>query len=38
MSGWIALLELLLVFGGLFAFGFWQLRSLKRDRDKRDDR
>jgi len=37
MSGWIALVELLLVFGGLMAFGVWQLHSLKRDRRKRDD-
>ncbi|TCT04933.1 hypothetical protein EDC22_11427 [Tepidamorphus gemmatus] len=32
MTGWLALAELLLVFGGVLAFGIWQLRCLRRDR------
>ncbi len=31
----LVLLELLLVFGAVFGFGFWQLWSLRRER-KRD--
>lgn len=34
MSGhWpLVLIELVLVFGGALAFGWWQLRSIERDR------
>jgi len=31
-SGWLGLLELLLVLGGVLAFGAWELISLRRDR------
>lgn len=30
----LALIELLLVFGAVLGFGFWQLRVLKRLRDR----
>jgi hypothetical protein len=30
----IILIEVVLVFGGVLAFGWWQLRSVKRDRQK----
>lgn len=34
-SHWpIVLIEVVLVFGGTLAFGWWQLRSVKRDQDK----
>lgn len=29
----IVLIEVILVFGGVLAFGWWQLRSVKRDRE-----
>ena len=29
--------ELVLVFGGVLAFGWWQLRDLARERKKRED-
>jgi hypothetical protein len=36
-SGWLALAELLLVFGLLFWFGFSQLRALKKaEREARE--
>ena len=28
----IILIEVILVFGGVLAFGWWQLRSIERDR------
>lgn len=28
----VILIELVLVFGGVLAFGWWQLRSVRRDR------
>jgi hypothetical protein len=31
-SGWLGLVELLLVLGGVLAFGAWELISLRRDR------
>ena len=34
----IILIELVLVFGGVLAFGWWQLRSVKRDRLKAAER
>lgn len=34
-AGLVKLLELLLVFGGVLAFGIWQLRSVDRDRRAR---
>ncbi len=35
----IVLIEVVLVFGGVLAFGWWQLRSVKRDqRRTADDR
>ncbi len=38
MSGnQLALIELLLVFGAVLGFGFWQLRILKRIRDREPD-
>ena len=30
----IILIEVMLVFGGVLLFGWWQLRSVKRDRAK----
>ena len=30
----VILIELVLVVGGLLLFGWWQLRSVRRDRDK----
>ena len=33
----IILIEVVLIFGGVLAFGIWQLRSLKRD-SKSDDK
>ena len=30
----IVLIEVVLVFGGVLAFGWWQLRSVKRDQRK----
>jgi hypothetical protein len=30
----IILIELLLVLGGTLGFGWWQLRSIRRDREK----
>lgn len=30
----IILIEVVLVFGGVLAFGWWQLRSVKRDQRK----
>lgn len=30
----VILIELILVFGGALAFGWWQLRSVDRDRRK----
>ena len=32
-SGWLGLVELLLVLGGVLAFGAWELISLRRDRN-----
>ena len=29
----IVLIEIVLVFGGVLAFGWWQLRSLEKDRE-----
>jgi hypothetical protein len=34
--GIVILIELVLVFGGALAFGWWQLRDLKRERLKRE--
>lgn len=34
-SNWpVLLIELVLVFGGTLAFGWWQLRSVKQDQEK----
>lgn len=30
----IILIEVVLVFGGVLLFGWWQLRSVKRDRER----
>jgi hypothetical protein len=30
----VIVIELVLVFGGTLAFGWWQLRSVKRDRER----
>lgn len=30
----IVLIEVVLIFGGVLAFGWWQLRSVKRDQEK----
>jgi hypothetical protein len=30
----IILIELILVFGGALAFGWWQLQTIKRDRER----
>lgn len=32
----LIVIELLLVFGGALAFAWWQLRDLKREREKRE--
>jgi hypothetical protein len=34
-TGYLKLIELVLLVGGLLAFGFWQLRSVDRDRRRR---
>jgi hypothetical protein len=34
VSSYLALAELLLVFGGVLVFAVWQLRSLKRDQQR----
>lgn len=30
----VILIEIVLVLGGVLAFGWWQLRTIKRDREK----
>jgi hypothetical protein len=35
MENAAGIFELLLVFGGILGFGFWELYSLKRDRKRR---
>jgi predicted negative regulator of RcsB-dependent stress response len=30
----VILIEVVLIFGGVLAFGWWQLRSLKKDREQ----
>ncbi len=30
----LILVEVILVFGGALAFGWWQLRSIRKDREK----
>ncbi len=30
----VILIEVVLIFGGVLAFGWWQLRDLKREREK----
>ena len=38
-SNWpIVLIEVVLVFGGALAFGWWQLRSIERDRREAAER
>jgi hypothetical protein len=37
-SSTLGLIELALVFGGVFVFGFWQLWSLRRERDRQRER
>lgn len=32
----LILIEVLLVFGGVFAFAWWQFRDLRREREKRE--
>jgi hypothetical protein len=34
--GVVILIEVVMVFGGALAFGWWQLRDLKRERLKRE--
>jgi hypothetical protein len=34
--GVVILIEVVLVFGGALAFGWWQLRDLERERRKRE--
>lgn len=34
-TGYLKLFELVMLFGGLLAFGIWQLRSVERDRRRR---
>jgi hypothetical protein len=33
----LIVIEVVLVFGGVLAFGWWQLRDLARERKKRQD-
>ena len=33
----LIVIEVILVFGGVLAFGWWQLRDLARERKKRED-
>ena len=33
----VIVIEVVLVFGGVLAFGWWQLRDLARERKKRED-
>jgi hypothetical protein len=33
----LIVIEVVLVFGGVLAFGWWQLRDLARERKKRED-
>jgi hypothetical protein len=35
-SGVVKLIELLVIVGAVFGFGFWQLASLRRDRKERE--
>jgi hypothetical protein len=35
-SGVVKLIELLVIVGAVFGFGFWQLASLKRDKKERE--
>jgi predicted negative regulator of RcsB-dependent stress response len=32
----VILIEVVLIFGGVLAFGWWQLRDLKRERERRE--
>ena len=32
----LILIEVVLVFGGVFAFAWWQFRDLRREREKRE--
>jgi hypothetical protein len=34
----VILIEVVLVFGGVLAFGWWQLRSVKRDQQRTRER
>ena len=34
-AGYLQLIELVVIFGGVLAFGWWQLRSVERDRQAR---
>ena len=35
-SGVVKLIELLVIVGAVFGFGFWQLASLRRDKKERE--
>jgi hypothetical protein len=37
-SGIVKLIELLVIVGAVFGFGFWQLASLRRDRRDREQK
>lgn len=32
----VILIEVVLIFGGVLAFGWWQLRDLKKERERRE--
>jgi predicted negative regulator of RcsB-dependent stress response len=32
----VILIEVVLIFGGVLAFGWWQLRDLKQERERRE--
>jgi predicted negative regulator of RcsB-dependent stress response len=32
----VILIEVVLIFGGVLAFGWWQLRDLKKERQRRE--
>jgi hypothetical protein len=36
-SGIVKLIELLVIVGAVFGFGFWQLASLRRDKREREE-
>ncbi|MGF1561649.1 MAG: hypothetical protein ACFB3T_05660 [Geminicoccaceae bacterium] len=38
MSGWLVLIEIVLVFGAVLAFGWWQLKAVRKAKAPPDER